>query len=109
MPTRLQISEHQPGDAAEIFLRACSDHPVREQLRECQSAGQICEPHEQKKAERDQYIMLAGRHRTARLLLLILCRVWQRPFVLEHLSKIAAVHPTAAGWAPDEVVRPHSR
>src|SRR4030088_1581178 len=68
MPTRLQISEHQPGDAAEIFLRACSDHPVREQLRECQSAGQICEPHEQKKAERDQYITLAGRHRTARLL-----------------------------------------
>jgi len=30
MPARLQISEHQqPGDAAEIFLRACSDHPVR--------------------------------------------------------------------------------
>ena len=25
MPARLQISEHQPGEAAEIFLGACSD------------------------------------------------------------------------------------
>jgi hypothetical protein len=35
---------------------------------------------------------------------LILCRVRQRTFVLEHLSKITAVHPTSAGWAMDEML-----
>jgi hypothetical protein len=35
---------------------------------------------------------------------LILRRVWQRTFVLGHLSKIAAVDPPAAGWATDEVI-----
>jgi len=34
----------------------------------------------------------------------ILRRVWQRTFVLGHLSKIAAVDPPAAGWATDEVI-----
>jgi len=43
--------------------------------------------------------------RTERLSLrLILRRVWQRPFVLEHLSKIAAVDPAAAGRAPEEML-----
>jgi hypothetical protein len=28
----------------------------------------------------------------------------QRPFVLEHLSKIAAIDPPAAGWASSEVL-----
>jgi hypothetical protein len=37
-------------------------------------------------------------------LLLILWRVWQRAFVLEHLSKIAAVDPAAAGRASDEMI-----
>jgi hypothetical protein len=34
---------------------------------------------------------------------LILCRVRQRPFVLEHLAKIAAIDPAIAGRASDEV------
>jgi hypothetical protein len=35
---------------------------------------------------------------------LILRRVRQRAFVLEHLSKIAAVDPAAAGRAPEEML-----
>jgi hypothetical protein len=35
---------------------------------------------------------------------LILRGVWQRAFVLEHLSKIAAINPPAAGWASNEVL-----
>ena len=35
---------------------------------------------------------------------MILRRVWQRTFVLGHLSKIAAVDPPAEGWATDEVI-----
>ena len=30
--------------------------------------------------------------------------MWQRPFVLEHLAEIAAIHPAGADWAPDEVL-----
>jgi hypothetical protein len=39
-----------------------------------------------------------------RSLRLILCRVWQGAFVLEDLSKIAAIDPPAAGGASDEVL-----
>jgi hypothetical protein len=35
---------------------------------------------------------------------LILRRVRQRPFVLEHLAEIAAIDPAAAGGAPDEML-----
>ena len=35
---------------------------------------------------------------------LILRRMRQWPFVLEHLAKITAVNPAIAGWAPDEMV-----
>jgi hypothetical protein len=35
---------------------------------------------------------------------LILRRMRQRPFVLEHLSKIAAINPPAAGRAPNEML-----
>jgi hypothetical protein len=43
--------------------------------------------------------------RTERLSLrLILRRVRQRPFVLEHLAEIAAIDPAIAGRAPDEVL-----
>jgi hypothetical protein len=34
---------------------------------------------------------------------LVLCRVWQGTFMLEHLAEIAAINPTAAGRAPDEM------
>jgi hypothetical protein len=34
---------------------------------------------------------------------LILRRVWQRPFVLEHLAEITAIDPAAARLAFDEV------
>ena len=41
--------------------------------------------------------------RTERLSLrLILRRVRQWPFVIEHLSEITAIDPAAAGGAPDE-------
>ena len=36
---------------------------------------------------------------------LILRRVWQGSLVLEHLAKIAAVVPAAAGRASDEMLR----
>ena len=36
---------------------------------------------------------------------LVLRRMRQWPFVLEHLAKIAAVDPAAAGRAADEVLR----
>jgi hypothetical protein len=35
---------------------------------------------------------------------LILQRVWERPFVLEHLAEIAAVDPAIAGRGTDEVL-----
>jgi hypothetical protein len=35
---------------------------------------------------------------------LILRRVQQPPFVLEHLAEIAALDPAAAGPAPDEML-----
>jgi len=34
----------------------------------------------------------------------ILRRMGQRPFVLEHLSKIAAINPAAAGRTADEML-----
>jgi hypothetical protein len=34
---------------------------------------------------------------------LILSRVWQRPFMLEHLAKITAVNPAIAGRTADEM------
>jgi hypothetical protein len=35
---------------------------------------------------------------------LILQRVWERAFVLEHLAEITAIDPTAAGRAPNEML-----
>jgi hypothetical protein len=35
---------------------------------------------------------------------LVLCRVWQGTFVLEHLAEIGAIDPAAAGRAADEVL-----
>jgi hypothetical protein len=35
---------------------------------------------------------------------LILCRVRQRPFVLEHLAEITAIDQAIAGGAPDEML-----
>jgi hypothetical protein len=35
---------------------------------------------------------------------LILRWVRERPFMLEHLAKITAVHPAATGWAFDEML-----
>jgi hypothetical protein len=35
---------------------------------------------------------------------LILRRMWQGAFVLEDLSKIAAVDPPVAGWTSDEML-----
>ena len=35
---------------------------------------------------------------------LILRRVWQRPFVLEHLAEITAIDPAIAGRTSDEMV-----
>jgi len=35
---------------------------------------------------------------------LVLCRVRQGTFVLEHLAKITAIHPAVTGRAPDEVL-----
>jgi hypothetical protein len=35
---------------------------------------------------------------------LILCRVWQRPLVLEDLAEITAIDPAAAGRAWDEML-----
>jgi 7,8-dihydro-6-hydroxymethylpterin-pyrophosphokinase len=35
---------------------------------------------------------------------LILQRVWERAFVLEHLAEITAIDPTAAGRAADEML-----
>jgi hypothetical protein len=37
-------------------------------------------------------------------LLLILCRVWQGTFVLEHLAEITTVDPAATGGAADEML-----
>jgi hypothetical protein len=34
----------------------------RPQLRECQSAGKVCDAYKQKKAKRDQYIALTNRY-----------------------------------------------
>ena len=39
-----------------------------------------------------------------RLLRLVLCRMWQRTLVLEHLAEITAIDPAAAGWASDEIL-----
>jgi hypothetical protein len=35
---------------------------------------------------------------------LILHRVWERAFLLEHLAEITAIDPTAAGRAADEML-----
>jgi hypothetical protein len=35
---------------------------------------------------------------------LVLCRVWERTFVLEHLAKIAAIDPASASRAADEML-----
>jgi hypothetical protein len=48
-------------------------------------------------ARRNSQILPLFEFRTERpLLRLILHRMWHRPFVLEHLSKIAAIDPPAA-------------
>ena len=39
-----------------------------------------------------------------RLLRLVLCRMWQRTPVLEHLAEITAIDPAAAGRAADEML-----
>jgi hypothetical protein len=36
---------------------------------------------------------------------LILCRMWQRPVVLEHLTEITAVDPATTGRTSDEMLR----
>jgi transposase len=54
---------------------------------------------------------LAGdtaRAATSRLSLgLVLCRVWQRTLVIKDVAQIAAIDPTAAGWAPNEMLGLH--